>query len=214
MKTSPLCFILKKMKKKELEIFLQRVPSFKKPLPQLEQYKTSAHIAADIIFTAHQFGDIHDKTVLDLGCGTGIFAVGAAITGARKVIGVDIDKNSIDLARTHAKKQNLNITFLVADIKEISIKADTVIMNPPFGAQKSNLNADSVFLKNAIQFAPVIYSLHLTKTVPFIEKILFNLEREIVFKKNYRFPIKWMFEFHEKPVSYYDVSLLRITEKQ
>ena len=61
------------MKKKELEILLQGVPSFDKPIPHLEQYLTSASIAADIIFTAHQFGDIKDKTVLDLGCGTSIF---------------------------------------------------------------------------------------------------------------------------------------------
>jgi len=61
------------MKKKELEILLQKVPSFEKPVPHFEQYLTPASIAADIIFTAHQFGDIENKTVIDLGCGTGIF---------------------------------------------------------------------------------------------------------------------------------------------
>ena len=59
------------MKKKELEILLQKVPSFEKPVPHFEQYLTPAGIAADIIFTAHQFGDIENKTVIDLGCGTG-----------------------------------------------------------------------------------------------------------------------------------------------
>jgi putative methylase len=57
------------MKKKELEILLQKVPSPINPQPTLEQYTTPASIAADIIFIAHQFGDIYEKTVLDLGCG-------------------------------------------------------------------------------------------------------------------------------------------------
>ena len=53
------------MKKKELEILLQKVPSFDKPSPGLEQYLTPADIAADIVFIAHQFGDVKNKTVLE-----------------------------------------------------------------------------------------------------------------------------------------------------
>jgi putative methylase len=60
------------MKKKELEIFLQNIPDFRKPKPDLEQYITSADIVADIIFIAFQMGDIENKNVLDLGCGTGL----------------------------------------------------------------------------------------------------------------------------------------------
>ena len=79
------------MKKKQLEILLQKIPSFNNPIPGLEQYKTSADIAADIIFTAHQLGDIENKIVIDMGCGTGIFSVGSFLTGAKKVIGIDIE---------------------------------------------------------------------------------------------------------------------------
>ena len=43
------------MKKKELEMILQKIPTFEKPSPELEQYLTPAGIAADIIFTAHPF---------------------------------------------------------------------------------------------------------------------------------------------------------------
>ena len=61
------------MKQKGLEIILQKVPTYERPNPLIEQYMTPANIAANIIFTAFQFGDIQDKKVVDLGCGTGIF---------------------------------------------------------------------------------------------------------------------------------------------
>ncbi len=201
------------MKKKKLEILLQGVPSFDKPSPGLEQYLTPADIAADIVFIAHQFGDIENKTVLDLGCGTGIFSVGAALTGAKKVVGIDVDKSCIEIARNYAKKNNLDVTFLIQDVKDAKIKCDTVIMNPPFGAQKSNKKADRAFIKKGFEVANVIYSIHLAKTVPFIEKMVSSLGGKIDCSKDYIFPIKWTYEFHEKKVMNYDVAMLRILVK-
>lgn len=198
------------MKKKELEILLQNVPSFDSPIPHLEQYLTSANIAADIIFTAHQLGDIENKIVLDLGCGTGIFSVGACLTGAKKVAGIDIDKNSIDTARDYAEKNNYEIIFKVQDVRDVEIKCDTVIMNPPFGAQKGNRNADRNFIEKGFEIASVIYSLHLSKTVPFVNQLVSSLGGNIDYSKDYIFPVRWMFEFHSKKVVNYDVTLLRI----
>lgn len=197
------------MKKKELEILLQKIPSFYKPVPYLEQYITSSDIAADIIFTAHQLGDIENKIVLDLGCGTGIFSVGAFLTGAKKVIGIDIDNNIIDIARNYAKKNNFKIIFKVQDVKDVEINCDTVIMNPPFGAQKGNQNADRKFIEKGFEVASVLYSLHLTKTIPFIKKLVTSLRGNITYSKNYIFPIKWTFNFHKKRLSNFDVTLLR-----
>lgn len=198
------------MKKKELEMILQRVPSFDKPIPHLEQYLTPASIAADIIFTAHQFGDVENKAVLDLGCGTGIFSVGAILTGAKKVVGIDVDKNSIEIARAYAEKNDFEIKFLVQDVKDVEVKCDTVIMNPPFGAQKSNLKADRKFIEKGFEVGSVLYSLHLAKTVPFVKRLISSLGGKVNYSKDYVFPIKWMYEFHEKKVVDYNVTLLRI----
>ncbi len=198
------------MKKKELEILLQKVPSFEKPVPYLEQYLTPANIAADIIFNAHQFGDIENKIVIDLGCGTGIFSTGVALTGAERIIGIDIDANAIKTAKKFAEKNNLKITFLNQDIRDLRIKCDTVIMNPPFGAQKGNHNADRKFIEKGFEISSVIYSIHQTKTIPFIIKLISSLGGTINYSKNYVFPIKWLFEFHEKNIVNYEVTLLRI----
>lgn len=198
------------MKKKELEMILQRVPPLDKPIPHLEQYLTPASIAADIIFTAHQFGDVENKAVLDLGCGTGIFSVGTILTGAKKVVGIDVDKNSIEIARDYAEKNDFEIKFLVQDVKDVEVNCDTVIMNPPFGAQKSNLKADRKFIEKGFEVGSVLYSLHLAKTVPFVKRLISSLGGKVNYSKDYVFPIKWMYEFHEKKVVDYNVTLLRI----
>ena len=202
------------MKKKQLEMILQKIPTFKSPIINLEQYQTPAEIASDILFIAYQFGDIEDKIVLDLGCGTGIFSIGAAIMGAKKVIGVDIDKNCLEDARKYAKENKEKITFINKDIKDIKINCDTVLMNPPFGAQKSNKKADRKFIEKCFEIASVIYSLHLSKTVSFIEKMVNSLEGEINFSKKYNYPIKSTYDFHEKKVLNFEVSLLRILTKK
>jgi len=198
------------VKKKELEIMLQKVPSPNRPILRLEQYMTPANISADIIFIAHQFGDIENKTVIDLGCGTGIFSVGAYIAGAKKVTGVDIDKESIAIATSYAKKSNMDIEFLVCDVKDIQTNCNTVVMNPPFGAQKSNEKADRKFIEKGFEIAEVIYSLHLKKTIPFLEKMINSLGGYITYWKEYEFPIKWMFRFHNKEIVNYNVTLLKI----
>jgi len=201
------------MKKKGLEILLQKIPQPTHPIPNLEQYMTPATIAADILFNAYHLGDIHDKTVVDLGCGTGIFSIGAAILGAKKVTGIDVGKESIHLARKHAEQNNLKIEFKVKNVKDVETKCDVVLMNPPFGAQKSNQKADRRFIEKGFEIAEIIYSLHLTKTIPFLEKMVSSLGGTITHQKKYSFPIKWQFEFHKKEVIEYNVTLLRIKTK-
>jgi putative methylase len=198
------------MKQKDLEIILQKVPFYERPNPFIEQYMTPANIAADIIFTAFGFGDIQDKKVVDLGCGTGIFSFGASIANAKKVIGIDVDEDSIKIAKNYAKENNASIEFLVQDVKDVNIKCDTIITNPPFGAQKSNRWADRAFIEKGFEISKVIYSLHLTKTITFIEKLISALDGEIDFKKNYKFPIKHTYFFHTKKLEKLDVTLLRI----
>ncbi len=198
------------MKKKELEIFLQKIPLPKNPRPDLEQYMTPANIAADIIFTSHQFGDIYKKKIVDLGCGTGIFSIGSAYTGAKNVIGIDVDEELIKIAKNFAEENFLDIKFKHMDIKKVSEKADVVIMNPPFGAQKSNENADRFFLEKASEICSKIYSIHLKKTIPFIEKMIKSMGGKVDYRKEYKFPIKHMFSFHEKKVGYFDIELIKV----
>ena len=98
-------------------------------------------------------------TVCDLGCGTGMLAIGAALLGAR-AIGVEIDGEALAVARRNAKKLDVDVDFIRADVNSLTLKGiDTVVMNPPFGAQKASAG-DRAFLCKAQKIAKTIYSLH------------------------------------------------------
>ncbi len=204
------------MKKKELEMTLQKIPGMAEPSPSLEQYQTPANIAADILFNAYD--DIYGKCIIDMGCGTGIFCIGSALMGAKEVVGIDIDGNAIKVAKTQAKKFGLeNISFIEDDVENIdasNMAADTAIMNPPFGSQLGNRKADRIFLKRGLEVSPVVYSIHLKDTIPFIETLVSSLGGEITYSKNYSFPIKKLFPFHKKKVVVYDVTLIRTVRPQ
>ncbi len=59
---------------------------------------------------------VEGKTVLDLCCNTGGFAVYAAARGAAEVIGVDIDQDVIQIAKGNARLNNVKPKFVQADI--------------------------------------------------------------------------------------------------
>ncbi|MFZ5559793.1 MAG: class I SAM-dependent methyltransferase [Patescibacteria group bacterium] len=61
--------------------------------------------------------EINKKKILDAGCGTGIFSVIFAKKGAEKVFGIDISEESLNTAKSLARKFNLNnIEFKVDDM--------------------------------------------------------------------------------------------------
>ncbi len=196
------------MKKKALEMALSQIPPHPSPKPYLEQYKTPVNIASDVLFIAHSLGDIEDKSVFDLGCGTGIFAIGAKLLGARKVIGIDVDDKAIQIARETAKKLGTEVDFLVCEINDFKKECDCVLQNPPFGAQKKH--ADRPFIKIAVELSRVVYSLHLAKTQRFIEKEAKRLNATITHTQNYKFEIKHTFDFHTNEKKFFDVMMFRI----
>jgi len=140
---------------------LESVPPHPSPKAILEQYTIPADLAADILFlAAFTFGDIYDKSVLDLGCGTGRLAIGAALLGAREVLGVDIDERAVRLAVEAARRLEVDdvTMWVVADIGAVRGRFDTAIQNPPFGVRRRG--ADRPFLAKALETCSVVYSLH------------------------------------------------------
>jgi len=194
-------------------MLLQSIPPHKDPKVHLEQYTTSSNIAADLLWNAYSLGDIENKKVADLGCGTGIFAVGAALLGAREVIGVDVDPDTIEIAKQQASKIGVDniIKFILDDVQNFTEIADTVIQNPPFGAQKAKRKeADRIFMKKAIEIAPVVYSFHMKETEEFVEKFLSSLNEQVTCRFYYSFSILHIYHFHEKEKININVVVLRI----
>jgi putative methylase len=200
------------MKQKELEIALERLKKSDSPEPSLEQYQTTAVIAAEILYNALGNGDIDGKSVIDLGCGNGIFSIGASLLGARLVTAVDMDRKAIELARTNAETAGCNIEFICEDVEKMQGKFDTCIQNPPFGSQARH--ADMPFLKKAIGLGEVVYTIHNSKTDDFVEKEIGRLGGKIDLRKQYDFEIRHTFDFHTKERAYFKVTLFRVLNKK
>ncbi len=196
------------MKKKDLEIALEKVLPFKDPDPALEQYPTPANIAADILFHAYKNGDVDGFKIIDLGCGTGIFSIGAWLLGAGMVVGYDVSESALSIARECAKSFNANIDFKLSDVKNINDGADTVFMNPPFGCQ--NRKADRAFLDKAMEISECVYSIHKADTLDFIKEYVDKKERNIVYNKTYKYDIPHTFEFHKKEKQSVDIVVVNI----
>src|SRR5512139_383209 len=108
------------MKLKHLEMALQRLSGFSHPTAALEQYQTPAPLAARLLFHALMKGDIEGKNVCDLGSGTGVLSIGAALLGAVQVTGVDIDKKAVEVAKANALLLGVDVEFIVADVRDTS----------------------------------------------------------------------------------------------
>lgn len=76
--------------------------------------------------------DVSDLTVLDLGTGSGVLTMAAALSGARRVIGIDVDVDAIQSAETSARLNTLpdTIAFQVSDFRSAPpAPADLVLAN-------------------------------------------------------------------------------------
>jgi putative methylase len=200
------------MKLKQLEMALQRLSGFPRPQAALEQYQTPAPLAARLLFHALMKGDIKGKRVCDLGCGSGVLAIGAALLGAESVVGVDMDEGALSVAHTNAGLLDTEVRFLAMDLQKGECRGrigpcDTVVMNPPFGAQKAH--ADRPFIDCALAVAPVTYSIFNAGSLPFVETYTAR-RAEITEKIGGVFPVKRSFAFHTKDVLEIEVEILRL----
>jgi putative methylase len=160
------------IRKLDLERFLAGVKPNSTPDVRLEQYTLSESAAATMLYLAtYTYGDVVGKRVLDLGCGTGRLALGAAFLGAESVVGVDIDVGVVKVATENSASVGFKecAGWIASDIDAVTGNFDTVVQNPPFGVQKRT--ADRRFLKKALELANAVYSLH---NHPFTDKRLLS----------------------------------------
>ena len=207
------------IKKSKLEIILSKLKVFSKPSMELEQYPLDGKNASDILWAAFSLGNIEKKTIADLGCGTGILGIGSLLLGAKKVYFLDKSQSAVQTAKENLQfvEKELNIElkskslFLVGDINDFGTKVQTVIQNPPFGTKTEHI--DKLFLEKAMGIADVVYSIHKTSTLDFIEQFAKKNEFEITNKIRFEFPLKQTMSFHKQKIKMIDVSLLKL-EKQ
>ena len=197
------------VRKRDLEIILQGIAPHPNPKISLEQYTTPADFAAELLFRAcYEHEDIAGKSVIDLGTGTGRLAIGASVLGAKYVLGIDIDLESLQTAWSNSRRLGTNTDWALSDIDSIRGNFDTVIMNPPFGTKREH--SDIKFLQVAMRLGKVIYSIHKSATYSFLSRWLRDHGAKFETVMVTEMALGHQFPFHNKQRYPVNVQVFRI----
>lgn len=83
---------------------------------------------------------VKDKTVIDVGTGTGILSVLCGKLGASHILALDIDTHSLEWARKNFKRNGVEVEAEVNDLtNHLDDKADVILANLPGPVQVENL---------------------------------------------------------------------------
>lgn len=192
------------------------VAGFEDPRAPLEQYRTPPELAAHLVHLADLRGDVEDRTVIDLGCGTGMLALGAALRGPERVVGLDVDPAPLETARGNERRvaTTTSVSWVRGDATRAPLCPDpaetTVVMNPPFGAQSGNEHADRGFLQTTAEIARVSYSIHNAGSREFVTSFADDNGGEVTDSYRTEFELPRQFDFHEDDRKVVDAEVYRI----
>jgi putative methylase len=204
------------VRKRDLERVLSEIRPHSFPKVYLEQYTTPSNVVADTLYLAAYFNDdLIDKTVIDLGCGTGRLSIGAALIGAKKVVGVDLDREAVKAAQKNAETLGVKeiTNWIIADIDVIIGPFDTTLQNPPFGVQRRR--ADRRFITKSLELSCIVYSFHKAgeSNRIFIKRFIEEHGGKVTTIFPLQMEIPRMFKFHTKKKQSIQVDLYRIEVK-
>lgn len=203
--------------KKELEILLETIREFEGPNIAYEQYRLPAQLAAEVIwYIEMRHRDIQGKRIVDLGCGTGMLTVGAALMGAEYIVGVDIDVGSILKAKEACQMLSLGhaVDFINSEVSRLELEADVVVQNPPFGVRVRG--ADRAFIRKSLEVAPKVYSIHKggEAVMGFVSAFVAECGGRIDETLPLKIKLSPTYHFHKKRSYAFEAHLFRIVRDQ
>ena len=100
----------------------------------------SPHYDWSGIFHVRHLGNVGEKRVLDMGCGSGIIGLFAALNGAREVVATDINPSAVENAQENFKKYKLTNARAIESNLFFSVDGtfDLIIFNLPYHGAKAN----------------------------------------------------------------------------
>lgn len=99
-------------------------------VPRYGVFTPTRHAYVDLV--AHL--DVEGKSVLDVGCGTGVLGFALLQRGARSAVGTDLDPRAVECASHNAELLGLDDRFdaVEADLFPEGERADCVVFNAPW----------------------------------------------------------------------------------
>ncbi|MCP5025508.1 MAG: 50S ribosomal protein L11 methyltransferase [Actinomycetia bacterium] len=84
-------------------------------------FGSGAHASTQLVLEAFDQIDLDWRTLLDVGCGSGVLSIAAALLGARQAVGIDIDPEAVAITNENAERNGVGdrvevSTTLLADV--------------------------------------------------------------------------------------------------
>jgi len=162
--------------------------------------------------------DLKGKNVVDLGCGTGRITLPIQKFYSKRILGVDIDLDAINVLIQLKKLKKLAIDILITPVEffepfQWDKKFQTTFMNPPFGTKRRGL--DILFLKQALKYSQTTISLH--KSNMRTRKLISNLGKQFGKKlellATIDLPLPPSYRFHRKKQHFVCVDVIRLAQE-
>ena len=93
-------------------------------------FGTGHHATTRLCLEALQQFDLRGNAVIDIGTGSGVLAIAAALLGASRVVAVDDDADAVAAARENLRLNGVSIDLMVADFRNLVLaRFDLVLAN-------------------------------------------------------------------------------------
>lgn len=100
---------------------------------QLKAHEGVYSLREDSFLLADSLPSLKGKTILDIGCGTGIQGITALLNGAKKAVFVDKNPIALECTKENLEKLGLKGKVIKSDLFEnVKGKFDAIIFNPPY----------------------------------------------------------------------------------
>lgn len=119
------------------DFFMEKLFDLEFKVSAYSFFQTNTEGAEKLYSIVQEFaGDVENKMVFDLYCGTGTIGQIMAKAGSKKVMGIELVEEAVVAANENAARNGLtNCTFLAGDVlkmvDELTDKPDVIIVDPP-----------------------------------------------------------------------------------